>query len=88
MGKQARSSTWIDRDVYFSRSQIHIAELDTPDEAMKQINKVFGIKNELRAHQLKNEFLTLDPNNFSSIEKFLSKFNTLRLLLEGGKVKK
>ena len=32
--------------------------------------------------------LTLDPNNFSSIEYFLSKFKTLRLLLEGVKVKK
>jgi len=30
----------------------------------------------------------LDPNNFSSIEDFLSNFKTLRLLLEGVKVKK
>ena len=68
--------------------RFHIAELDAPDEAMKQITKVFGIKNELRAHQLENELLTLDPNNFSCIEDFLSKFKTLRLLLEGVKVKK
>eukprot|EP00253_Pinus_taeda_P019127 PITA_19127 len=53
-----------------------------------KITKVFGIKNELRAHQLKNELLTLDPNNFSCIEYFLSKFKTLRLLLEGVKFKK
>ena len=65
--------------------RFHIEELDTPNEAMKQITKVFGIKNEIRAHQLKNELLTLDPNNFSSIEDFLSKFKTLRLLLEGVK---
>ena len=68
--------------------RFHIAELDTPDEAMKQINKVFGIKNELRAHQLENELLTLDPNHFSCIEDFFSMFKTLRLLLEGVKVKK
>ena len=68
--------------------RFHIAELDTPEEAMKQITKAFGIKNELRAHQLENELLTLDPNNFSCIEDFLSKFKTLRLLLEGVKVKK
>ena len=37
---------------------------------MKQLNKVFGIKNEIRAHQLENELLTLDHNNFSSIEDF------------------
>eukprot|EP00253_Pinus_taeda_P028485 PITA_28485 len=68
--------------------RFHISELDTPDEAVKQITKVFGIKNELRAHQLENELLTLDPNNFSCIEDILSKLKTLRLLLEGVKVKK
>ena len=68
--------------------RFHIAELDTPDAALKQITKVFRIKNELRADQLENELLTLDPNNFSCIEDFLSKFKTLRLLLEGVKVKK
>eukprot|EP00253_Pinus_taeda_P013591 PITA_13591 len=68
--------------------RFHIAELDTPHEALEQITKVFGIKNEIRAHQLENELLTLDPNNFSCIEHFLSKFKTLRYLLEGVKVKK
>ena len=68
--------------------RFHIIELDNPDEAMKQLNKVFGIKNQIRAHQLENELLMLDPNNFSSIEDFLSKFKTLWLLLEGFKVKK
>lgn len=68
--------------------RFHIAELDTLDEAMKQLSKVFGIKNKIRAHQLKNELLTLDPNNFSSIEDFLSKFKTFKLLLKGVKVKK
>eukprot|EP00253_Pinus_taeda_P028273 PITA_28273 len=68
--------------------RFHIVELDAPDEAMKQITKVFGIKNELRAHQLENELLTFDPNNFSCIEDFLSKFKTIKLLLEGVKVKK
>ena len=30
--------------------RFHITELDTPNEAMKQLTKVFGIKNEIRAH--------------------------------------
>eukprot|EP00253_Pinus_taeda_P033909 PITA_33909 len=68
--------------------RFHIAELDTPNEAMKQLTKFFGIKNEIRHHQLENKLLTLDPNNFSFIEDFLSKFKTLRILLEGVKVKK
>ena len=73
----------ISQDLWF-----HILDIDTPDEALKKLNTVFGIKNEIRAHQLENELLTFDPNNFSSIEDFLSKFKTLRLLLEGCKVKK
>ena len=48
----------------------------------------FGIKNEIKAHQLENELLTLDPNNFSSIEDFLSRFKTIRIILEGCKIKK
>ena len=72
----------ITQDIWF-----HILEIDTPDEALKKLNIVFGIQNEISAHQLQNEFLALDPNNFSSIEDFLSKFKTLRLLLEGCKVK-
>ena len=68
--------------------RFHIQEIDSLDEAMKKLNIVFGIQNEIRAHQLENELLTLDPNNFSSIEYFLFKFKTLRLLLEGCKVKK
>ena len=64
---QARGFIWM--SIYLDL-RFHIAELDTPNEAMKQHTKVFGIKNEIRAHQLKNEFLTLDPNNFSSIEDF------------------
>ena len=66
----------------------HTQEIDSPAEDMKKLNTIFGIKNEIRAHQLENELLTLDPNNISSIEDFLSIFKTLRLILEGCKVKK
>ena len=55
---------------------------------MKYLTKIFGIKNEIRTHRLENELLTLDPNNYFSIEDFLSKLKTLRFLLEGVKVKK
>ena len=41
--------------------RFHIQELDTLDEAMKQLNKIFGIKNEIRAHQLENEFAYVGP---------------------------
>ena len=68
--------------------RFHILDIDTPNEALDKLNTVFGIQNEIRAHQLENEFLTLEPNNFSFVEDFLSKFKTLRDLLEGRKVKK
>ena len=68
--------------------RFHIQEIDTPDAAMKKLNTVFGIQNVIMAHQLENELLTFNPNNFSSIEDFLLTFKTLRLILEGCKVKK
>ena len=68
--------------------RFHILDIDTPHEALEKLNTVFGIQNQMRTHQLENELLTLDPNNFSSIEDFLSKFKTLRLPLEGCEVKK
>ena len=61
--------------------RFHIQEIDSPYEAMEKLNIFIGIRNEIRVHHLENEFLTLDPNNFSSIEYFLSKFKTLLILL-------
>ena len=49
---------------------------------------VFGIKNDIKSFQLENELLTLDPSNFPSIEDYLSRFKTLKLLLEGCNVPK
>ena len=68
--------------------RFHILDIDIPDEALEKLKTIFGIQNQIRAHQLENELLTLDPNNFSSIEDFLSKFKTLRIILEGCKIKK
>ena len=68
--------------------RFHLQDIDSPVEAWAKLNTVFGIKNEIRAHRLENELLTLDPKFFSSIEDFLCKFKTLRLLLERCEVKK
>ena len=61
--------------------RFHILDIDSPDEALEKIKTVFGIQNQIRAHQPENELLILETNNFSSIEDFLSKFKTLRLFL-------
>ena len=43
--------------------RFHILNIDTLDEALEKLKNVFGIQNQIRAHQLENELLTLDPNN-------------------------
>ena len=57
-------------------------------KAWDKLNIVFGIKYKIRSFKLENELLTLNPSNFPSIEEYLSKFKTLKLLLEGCKVTK
>jgi hypothetical protein len=68
--------------------RFHLDGLDFPIKAWDKLNIVFSIKNEIQSFQLENELLTLDPSNFRSIEDYLSKFKTLKLLLEGCKVTK
>jgi hypothetical protein len=68
--------------------RFHLNGLDSLVKAWDRLNTVFGIKNKIRAFQLENELLTLDPSNFPSIEDYLSKFKTLKLILEGCKVTK
>jgi hypothetical protein len=48
---------------------------------------VFGKHNIIRAIQLENQILTLSPNDFSSIEYYLSKFQTLKILCEECEIK-
>jgi hypothetical protein len=43
---------------------------------------IFGKHNDIRSQQIENQLISLDPNDFSSIEYYLSKFKTLRILLE------
>ena len=57
--------------------RFHLDGEDSPVKAWEKLNSVFGIKNDIRAFQLENELLTLDPSNFPSIEDYLSKFKTL-----------
>ena len=47
-----------------SNLRFHLDGLDSPVEAWEKWHNVFGLKNEIRAYQLENELLTLDPSNF------------------------
>ena len=63
--------------------RFHLDGLDSLVKSSEKLNTIFGIKNEIRAFQLENELLTLDPSNFPYIEYYLSKFKNLKILLVG-----
>ena len=73
----------ISTDLWF-----HIFRIDEPDLAWEKLESVFGKHNEIRGHQLENELISLNPNDFSCIQDYLSKYKTLRLLCTECKIKK
>ena len=60
----------------------HLEGIDTPHEAWDQLENLFGKTDAIRGHQLENELISLDPNNFDTIQDFISKFKSLRLQLK------
>ena len=68
--------------------QFHISGIDEPNLAWEKLESVFGKYNEIRDQQLENELISLNPNDFSCIEDYLSKYKTLRLLCAECKIKK
>ena len=68
--------------------RFHLDGLDCRVEAWEKLNIVFGLKNEIQHFYIEIQLLTVDPGNFPSIEDYLSKFKTLRLLLASCKVTK
>ena len=67
---------------------LHISEIDEPDKAWENLESVFGKHNEIQGHQLEIELISLNPNDFSCIQDYLSKYKTLRLLCVECKIKK
>jgi hypothetical protein len=43
---------------------------------------IFGKHNEIRSYWPENQFIFFNPNDFSCIKDYLSKFKTLRILFE------
>ena len=66
------SSSCTDPDLRF-----HISGIDEPDKAWEKLESVFGKHNEIWGHQLENELLSLNPNDFSCIQDYLSKYKIL-----------
>ena len=73
----------ISTDLWF-----HISVIDEPDQAWEKLESVFGKHNEIRGHQLENELISLNANDFSCSQDYLSKYKTLRLLCAEYKIKK
>ena len=60
----------------------HLDGFTTPNQVWTQLESLFGVQDELRAHQLEIELFSLSPSNFESLEGFFTKFKSLVLILK------
>ena len=59
----------ISRDLLF-----YLDGLTSPNEVWEDIVELFGKIDEMRGHQIKNEFISLSPSSFGSMQLYFSKF--------------
>ena len=57
-------------------------------QAWDQLEQLFCKTNTIHSHPLENELISLNPNNFDTIQDFISKFKTLRILLNDRNIDK
>ena len=67
----------ISRDLLF-----HLDGLKSPNEVWENIVEIFGKRDEMRGHQIENEWISLRPNRFESLQVYFSKFEALVLRLK------
>ena len=48
--------------------------LTTPNQIWTQLESLFGVQDELRAHHMEIELFSLSPSNFNSLEGLFTKF--------------
>ena len=60
----------------------HLDGFTTPNQVWTKIESLFGIQDELRAHQLDIELFSMSPRSFDSIEGLFTKFKTLVLMFK------
>jgi len=73
----------ISRDLLF-----HVSGATTPDAVWTTLEGLFGKQDELRAHQLENELISLSPNHFRNMKEYFTKFKALLVELDACGVKK
>ena len=64
----------------------HIDGFTTPNQVCTEIEALFEVQYEIRAHQLEKELFSLSPRIFYSIEGFFTKFKSFVLMLKQGGV--
>ena len=62
----------ISQDILF-----HIKGLKTPKQIWDKIASLFDKQDELRVHQLWNEWISLHPSGFERLNEFFTKFKNL-----------
>ena len=66
----------------YSNLIFHHDGLTTPNQVWTKLESLFGVQDEMSAHQLENELISLSPTNFESIKGFFTKFKSLILMLK------
>ena len=72
----------ISKDLLF-----HLSGLKTPKEIWDQLASLYGKWDNLRIYQLENDFMSLQPGNFETLNDFFTKFKHIVLLLKQCEVK-
>ena len=52
----------------------HLDGLTTPNQVWNKLESIFGVQDEIRAHQLENELFSLSLISFDSLDVFFTKF--------------
>ena len=68
---------YISHDLLF-----YLYGLTTLNQVWTKLESLFGVQDELRAHQLEIELFSMNPSNFDSIEGFFTKFKSLVLFYQ------
>ena len=67
----------ISKDLLF-----YLDGLTSPNEVWEKLVEIFGRTDEMRGHQIENEFISLSPSSFKSPQLYFSKFKALVLQLK------
>ena len=60
----------------------HLDGFTTPNQVWTKLESLFGVQDELRAHQLEIELFSMSPSSFDSIDGFFTKFKSLVLVIK------